>query len=139
LKIRLSEAERERLGAPEVIDADIQTLPVREAIALEEATGVIWADAERLMRPTFRTDDAGEWASWSPGGFKLRLWLGLFRAGVEVDYDALDSVDFQPYSGWFPIPVEALGKAEGSPNAEPNTPSTSRSSTRHTRSKPSPK
>lgn len=139
MKIRLSEAERERLSAPEVLDADIQVLPVREAIALEAASGMAWADAEKLMLPAVRNDETGTWASYGPAGFKLRVWLGLHRAGVEVEFDALDDVDYSPYSGWFAVATEAPGKAEGSPNAEPNTPSTSRTSSRRTRSKPSTK
>lgn len=138
MQIRLSDADRERLGAPEFLDGDIKTLPVREAVALEEATGMSWADAEEAMRPRFREDDAGRWVSWGPTGFQLRIWLGLHRAGIEAEYADLGSIEISHLSGWHPVPKVDPGKGQGSAGDEPSTPSRSRTTGPRTRSKKSP-
>lgn len=137
MKIRLGDADRERLGCPEWIDVGLDPLTVREAEAIEDATGLPHADAVDLMQPR-RQQVSGETTlriSYQPKGIRLLVWLGLYRAGVKVGFDELD-FDYRQFMGWHTY--EEPGKDEGSPSDEPNTPSTSRTSGRRTRRKTSP-
>ena len=68
MKLRLADEDRERYGIPEWIDADLSTLTVAEARAVETAGGDHGA---------FRTG----------GGIDavlVRLWVWLRRAGADV-------------------------------------------------------
>jgi hypothetical protein len=139
VKFRLSDADRERLGCPDELDVSVDVLPVREAEALEEATGIPYADAMDLFVPrVVRVDDKTLRYSWKPKGVRLLVWLGLYRADITVPFDEL-TFDYRRFGGWetYTQP-EPVGKASGSPDVEPPTPSTSRTSSRRTRSKKSP-
>jgi len=136
VKFRLGDADRERLGCPEFLDVGLNPLTVREAEALEEATGIDNADAVALMQPQQRrVNDTTLRLSYKPRGIKLLIWLGLHRAGVTVPFEELD-FDFGQFAGWHEY--EEQGKAEGSQPDEPPTPSTSLTSSRRTRSRKSP-
>ncbi len=140
MKFRLSDADCERLGCPAELDVSVDVLPVREAEALEDATGIPYADAMDLFSPRLmRVDEQTVRYSWKPKGVRLLVWLGLHRAGVAVPFDELE-FDYSRFAGWdtYTRPPEPEGKDEGSPPAEPNTPSTSRTSSPRTRSKKSP-
>lgn len=138
MKIKLSEADCERLGCPGELDVSTDVLPVREAEALEEATGLPYADAMDLFIPRqVQVDERTIRYSWKPKGIRLLVWLGLYRAGIHVPFDEL-TFDFRRFAGWETYVRPDEGKAEGSPSDEPPTPSTSRTSSRRTRSKKSP-
>lgn len=141
MKIRLSDADRERIGGPEWLDCSLDLLPVREAEAIEDATGIEPLEAIKLMIPAREphpTDPALIRYRYTPRGMRLRVWLGLHRAGVEVSFDELD-FDYSQFAGWRTAQVEPEGKDDGSPSDEPSTPSKSAPSGRRTRSKTSPK
>lgn len=132
MKLKLTDADRERLGAPEWLDVSIDVLPVREAEAIEDATGLAYADALDLFAPLQkRVDETTLRIAYKPKGIRLLVWLGLHRAGIDVAFDELD-FDYRQFAGW--RLVEEPGKDEGSPSDEPPTPSTS-PSTGRTRSK----
>ena len=138
MKITLSDADRERLGAPEEIDCDMRTYRVSEAIAVERATGMEYVDVLKAVEPVV-TDIAGDPPrrrfALTPLGMKIRVWLGLHRAGVEVDFAALD-FEYQDLTAVVIREIEEPGKAD-SPSGKPRTRSTSAASGRHTRSKTS--
>lgn len=134
MKIRLGDADRERIGCPEWIDIGLNPLTVREAEALEEAVGAPYADLVDLMEPRQkRVNETTLRLSYNPRGLRLLVWLGLHRAGVAVRFDELD-FDCGQFGGWHTY--EDPGKAKGSSDAEPPMPSTSRSTGR-TRSRKS--
>lgn len=138
MKIRLSDEDRERLSCPEVIDCGIETVTVREAIAIEEATGLKSSDALALMQPEYAPSEAGGIKGrYTPQGMLLRAWLGLRRAGVEVAYADLDfDLDAFP-AGWLPVRESAKepeGKAPRSPKGGRSTASKSARSGRRTSS-----
>jgi hypothetical protein len=108
--IRLGDVDRERFGCPEWLDVP-ETLPVRDAEALEEAGGkyLDW----------FRRDTAK--------GFQSLVWLALHRAGITKKLDELADLDL----GAILIQGTETGKASGSGSG--TTPRTSASSTRPSR------
>ena len=139
MKITLSDADRERLGAPETIDCDLRTYRVSEAIAVERATGMEYVDVLKAIEPTI-TDLPGEPPrrryALTPQGMKIRVWVGLHRAGVEVDFATLD-FEYQDLTAFVIKEIEEPGKAD-SPSGRAPTRSTSAGSGRRTRSKTSP-
>jgi len=106
MKIRLGDADRERLGCPEWMELDLTTMSVAEAEALE-ASGGDWTVIH----------DSGAKA------MKTRIWLALHRSGVTVPFSELtfDVIAAKAQ--------DDSGKAEGSDNDELPTPPTSASST----------
>jgi hypothetical protein len=137
VKIRLPDADRERLGAPEELDCDITVFTVREAEAIEDATGLTAEQALVLMNPVREPiDDDRIRIRIKPKGVRLRVWLGLYRADVAVAFDDLGDLDFWAFAGSHIVGAEPVrpGKENPSPVGEPATPSTSRTSGR-TRSK----
>jgi hypothetical protein len=138
VKLRLTDADRERLGGPEWLDGAVNPLRVREAEALEDATKLSTAAALEAMEPTLEPMPGGQKIRYhySARGIRLRVWLGLFRAGVETSYADLD------FDAQFLLihheaePPQPEGKDDGSPSAEPSTKSTS-PSTGRTRSRKS--
>jgi len=137
VKFRLSDADRERLGCPDELDVSTDVLPVHEAEALEEATGLAYSDAMDLFVPRqVQVDERTVRYSWKPKGVRLLVWLGLHRAGITVPFDEL-TFDYRRFAGWETYVKPDEGKAEGSQPDEPPTPSTSPTSSRRTRSKKS--
>lgn len=109
MKIRLGEADRERLGAPEWLDVDLTHLSTEEAEALEAASGADY------------TVVAGSGVA----GMRAKVWLGLHRAGLEAEWDKvrfdLAALDVARPGGG--------GKARSGPG-DATTPSTSATSSR---------
>lgn len=104
MRIRLGDEDRERLGCPEWMEADLDHVSVSEAEALDAAGGD-WTDlGERGAR-----------------AMKSRVWLALHRAGVTVTFDDLE-FNVMAARG-------EAGKAEGSTDSESSTEPTSDSST----------
>lgn len=112
--IRLSEADRERLGCPELLPVDLQSATNREAIALSKLG---FNTPRRLAAALISQDTDGEiepnWTAWT-----ALVWLALRRAGVEVDpltleFD-IDSVEYirDPEPEPVPEPEVDAGKAE---------------------------
>jgi len=116
--LRLKEADRQRLGCPEVMPVDLGSVTNREAIALRK----LGFPSPRAMFRTLQSssndnDDVElEYEAWT--GF---VWLALRRANIEVDLGALE----------FALPVEivadepppepvAEGKAVEAPEASTN-------------------
>lgn len=133
MKAPLSTADQARFGAPEWLDVDIDTVTVRECEAIEEATGLTYEEAVALMLPEVEEHEDRRTLRFRPKGVRIRVWLGLRRAGIETPYDELD-FDYGPWGGLRVFAREPEGKAVGSPPAEPNTQSKS-PSTGRTRSK----
>jgi hypothetical protein len=106
--IRLGDVDRERYGGPEWLEVP-DTLPMREAEALEEAGG---AYLDWFRRHTAR-------------GFATVVWVGLHRAGVTLKWSELADLDL----GSILIADADPGKAvEASDNGASHTPRTSASS-----------
>lgn len=136
MKIRLGDADRERLGCPEWLDVQWSSISVREAEALELGTGLDYADSLELMQPKIvKLDEDTIRYSFKPKGMRLLVWLGLHRADVEASFADLDFDAAYVFGGWQTVRAP---KADGSPPDEPPTPSTSPTSSRRTRSKKSP-
>jgi len=155
VKITLPPADRERLGAPEVLDCDLSNgLSLREAMAVERAIAAIPADVDdedlrdlrncrsddvrRLMIPNAEphpTDPAKMRARFEPMGILLRVWLGLHRAKVHVPLHELD-FNSDGFLAWIDVEREPEGKAKSATSGDA-TPSKSRRSGRSTRSKTS--
>lgn len=136
MKIRLGDADRERYGAPDELDCSLDSgLSVREAIALERATGKASPDLLAEMLPKAEphpTDDSMIRYRYTPGGMRLLVWLGLHRADIDVPFDDLN-FNFTGFMAWHS--AERPGKAVSSRTSEPATASKSRRSGRSTRSK----
>lgn len=105
--IRLGDPDRERFNCPEWLDVP-DTLPVREATALEEAGG---AYLDFFRRSTAR-------------GFATVVWVALHRAGIVCKLADLDELDLNAIL----IKGEAPGKAP-SASGSSRTRRTSASST----------
>jgi hypothetical protein len=78
IRFRLSAEDRERLGAPEVIEYDEDKLRLSEARKLQKVTG---------LGPQQLADGL------KAGDFEVLgalVWLALHRVGVDVPYDDLD-------------------------------------------------
>jgi hypothetical protein len=138
VKIRLSEKDRERYGAPDALDCSLEDgLSVRDAIALEKATGRRSVELLAEMLPEVDdhpTDDDKVRFRFRPEGILTLVWLGLHRAGIDVPFADLD-FDFTDFIAW--RPSERPGKGPASNTSGPATPSKSRRSGRSTRSKTS--
>lgn len=78
IRFRLSEEDRARLGAPEVIEFEDRRLMLSEARKLQAASGYHPADFLDALRKS------------DPNAIAALVWLALHRSGVEVEYDAID-------------------------------------------------
>lgn len=112
MKLRLSDADRERLSAPEWIDLG-GSLSARDAAALE-AAGADWTG----------------WGRFNANGLLMALWLALHKAGnappfAELDFDVSA------------MRVESPGKAPSAPKSA-RTRSTSAGSSRSSTSRRKP-
>lgn len=96
LHILLSDADRERLGAPDPLVYDSGTWKVSEATALFKSAGMTRADMHKSLQ-------AG-----NPEAKAALTWVALRRAGVQVRYSELD--------------FDLLGWALDDPNPEPEEP-----------------
>ena len=107
--IRLGDADRERWGCSEALDAPMN-FPIRDAAALEDAGGnyLDW----------FKRDTAR--------GFQTYVWLALYRAGIVTKLDELVDLDLAAIRI---VDDEAPGKAPSSANGSGRTRATSASST----------
>lgn len=138
MKIRLSDEERDRYGCPEELDCSIDSFPVREAEALEEATGMEPFEALKAMmivREPHPDDDTKIRWRYTPRGVRLLIWLGLWRAGITVPFDELD-FDYARFSGWRVADKEQVaeeGKDDSSREDGASTPSTSATSSPRTK------
>lgn len=135
MKIRLSDEDRERLGAPDEIDCSSR-LTVLEAEAIEEMLGIDVTSAAELMAP--KREDVDEDTvrfRLKPKGVRLMVWLGLYRAGMTVAFDGL-TFDYTNFIGSFEQAKRELGKAPSATSGSA-TPSKSRTTGRATRSRTS--
>lgn len=114
MRLRLQEADRVRLGCPELLPINLSTVTNREAITLKKLG---FASVRALAKVLQADDDPLEYEAWT--GF---VWLALRRAGVEVDPADLEFAmpltlvaDEEP-----PEPVVDEGKAEEVPEASTN-------------------
>lgn len=111
-RLRLQEADRQRLGCPEIMPVDLSTVTNREAIALRRLG---FPTPRALVKALQSTEEnALEYEAWT--GF---VWLALRRSDVEADPATLEFAmpvevlaDEEP-----PEPVVDEGKAEEAPEA----------------------
>ena len=78
MKFQLARADHERLGLPEVLEWDWDTMSVAEARLLRKTTGVKAMHLPRLVND--RDEDA----------LCAMVWMSAHRIGVELDYPTLD-------------------------------------------------
>ena len=108
LHILLSDADRERLGAPDPLVYDRGRFLVSEATALYKASGLTRKDMHAAY-------DAGD-----PEGRKAITWLALRRAGVHARYSELD-FDLIQWALIDPNPAQKQPQAEGDGADEGNS------------------
>ena len=104
MQFALSEEDRTRLGAPEVIDYDQLSLSVEDAEAIDEAGG-----------------DWRRWGTTQAGAFRAAIWLALRKAGSGISYTDV-TFDIRALRV-----VQAPGKAPSARSGS-RTPSTSATS-----------
>lgn len=114
--LRLTEADRKRLGCPELLPFDSGSISNREAIALKEKLGFPTPNAwRRALRVVDVKDEAGkitdyelDWPAWTG-----LVWLALRRSGVETDPTTLEfDANFDYLTDPDPVePTVAPGKA----------------------------
>jgi hypothetical protein len=105
--IRLGDADRERFGCAEWLDLP-ETLPVKDARALEEAGGKY---LEYFQPETAR-------------GFQTLVWHALHRAGIPLKLSDMEDLDLRAIL----LADAAPGKAPSSGNGSGRTRRTSASS-----------
>jgi hypothetical protein len=97
MRIRLTDADRERLGCPEWLECDVRSMTLTEATWLADqgispfrfgrGRGVPTLDARG--EPVL-TDDGEPLEFGHPDMWRDMVWLGLHRAGIDVGRAALD-------------------------------------------------
>ena len=111
IRIRLGDADRERLGAPEWVEYDTARMRLGEVRALKQQTGMTPKQlAERIK------DDDYE-------ALGALVWLALVKAAVSVPFDELD-FDF----GGLDFKTDAEGEAPAPTGAKKTTPRRTRRS-----------
>lgn len=128
LQIRLSDADRERYGCEEWLDADAASVSVREAMALQPLGFTSPTDWRQALRGDVVEEDGKP--VLRPDGQPLRrqgrqypaallglVWLALKRSGVQV---GLDDLDFDMDN----LDIEAPPEPEQAdePGKDPSTP-----------------
>ena len=99
IRICLSDADRERLGAPKTIPFDFETLTNREAMTLQR----LGYPSPRIFRKALQIhplnengeatkNDDGEAYTFDVDylAWTALLWLALRRCGINVDVDTLE-------------------------------------------------
>lgn len=94
MRLRLNEADRQRLGCPEFLPISLTSITNKEAVELKK----LGFPTVRLMAKAL--EKPGEYEAWT-----ALVWLALKRAGVNVDSAVLE----------FDLPVEVLGDEEPDP------------------------
>lgn len=127
LHIRLSDEDRERLGCPEWLDIDLNSVTAREAAVMQRGFDL---DGEKAAFPT-----PGAWRvalgtpPWSFAGWVFLVWFALRRAGITVPVAELDfDIDQLTYKGDESTSAEEDTDPEASPgkdDAPPPPPSES--------------
>jgi hypothetical protein len=118
-RLRLADADRERLGCPEFLTNPLDTVTVREAIELQKLG---YKTPTLLAKALVASDEGPDYSAWT-----AFVWLALRRAGVECDPATLDFdivgmqilADEEP-----PEHIVESGKAparEGSTNSRPKS------------------
>lgn len=132
VRISLPTADRERLGAPEVLEVDIEDVDIDELCEIEDVLG--------LTLVTFVQ-------GWPRGArtMKAATWLGLRRAGITVPLAELNFKAFADGASYQRVEDDTSpGKAQddspstppsGSAPSAPSTKSRSRSSSASSRGK----
>jgi hypothetical protein len=104
--LRLSEADRERLGAPELLPFSVGDITLREAIEIAK----LGYKTPILFRQALFNREETDLIAWS-----VAVWLALRRAGVEVDPQTFDfNFDLLGYLP-DPAPVEPAAPPAESP------------------------
>jgi hypothetical protein len=131
-RLRLSDADRERLGCPEFLVNPLDTVTVREAIELQKLgypTPLLFASALAAR------DEGPDFAARA-----ALVWLALRRAGVEsdpatLDFDIVGLQFFPDEEPAEPVVVSGKAPARGRSAISPTTRST-RGATSKARSTP---
>lgn len=122
MKIRLADEDRERLGGPDELDCSIDPFTVRDAELIEDETGIEPYEALGLMLPDREElDETRVRLRWKPKGLRLRVWLGLRRAGVDVPFGEL-TFSYLPFLGSSIIEKPPSPGKDEPPTADAGTP-----------------
>ena len=81
-RLRLSDADRERLGCPEFLANPLDTVTVREAMELQKLG---YTTPQMLAKALTAREEGPDYAAWT-----AFVWLALRRGGVECDPATLD-------------------------------------------------
>jgi hypothetical protein len=143
MRIRLSEADRKRLGCPEWLDVQLTSITAREAATIQRLGGYDPDELAEALKgtpvmrdgqPVYETDADGN-TVMEDGKPKPKLrydfdawvaviWLALKRAGVTVPYNELDfdlEIDVEAADPEGEVPAE--GKESDSTPTSESTPS----------------
>jgi len=123
IHLRLSDADRERLGCVEWLDIDLYSVTVEEATILQ--------DGFTIGEKKVSYDHPGQWrAALTPGpdspprfpALKVLVWMALNRAGVSTSLNELTfNVDLLAYKG-DPADSEPDVDPEASPGKDAEQP-----------------
>ncbi len=84
-RFRLGDADRQRLGCPEILEFDPDKMMINDLIELPEATGYTVASLQEALRRNADPDTDRDWRA-----SKAMVWLALRHAGIHVGFDELD-------------------------------------------------
>jgi hypothetical protein len=127
-KLRLSDADRERLGAPEFLPFEAGSLTNREAIELRKlgfkTPRLFWTalKAREVKEDGEVVDLELDYLAWT-----MLVWLALRRVGIQTDVDTLEfDLDALRFIGDDePQPVEEEPGKAPDPDPSPNSETTS--------------
>lgn len=109
VRISLPAADRERLGAPEVLEVDIEDIDIDELCEIEDVLGLTLVTFVQGWPRSART-------------MKAAAWLGLRRAGIQVPLADLKFKAYGDGAQYEQVRDDASpGKADGEAD-DPSTP-----------------
>jgi len=121
-RLRLSDADRERLGCPEFLANPLDTVTVREAMELQKLG---YTTPQMLAKALTAREEGPDYAAWT-----AFVWLALRRGGVECDAATLDFDIVSMAILADDEPVEPKVQSGKAPAREGSTSSPTKNSTR---------
>lgn len=138
MDIKLSEADRERFGAPEWITFQLDRLAAIEAATIQHETGLAPGDLTKAIRYRYQVRQAGAWVDWTPlekdppppagarivtdyDAWTAVVWVALRRAGRPVPWPEVAEFDVLGFDIRASVDEVDPGKGEVAPSTQPTT------------------